>query len=158
MRHWLFFERETTDALFCCTFLTNRYCGDWFFFFCARVPTQRWTSRNKRERERKTAVVAPSVRKVPQLYSPKASYIATQLYLGYAQVIFASRVLKANISPQDKSCYEEWRCYAPYWISLKLQVSISLFRNISPKARYSKEYHCETCLTISLNILIFEIG
>ena len=48
------------------------------------------------------------MRKVPQLYSPKASYIATQLYLGYAQVIFASRVFGANI------------------ISLKLQVSISL--------------------------------
>ncbi len=84
--------------------------------------------------------MAPSVRKVPQLYSRAASDIASQLYLGYAQVIFASRVLGANI------------------ISLKLQVSISLFRNISPKARYSKEYHCETCLTISLNILIFEIG
>lgn len=41
--------------------------------------------------------MAPSVRKVPQLYSPKASDIASQLYLGYAQVIFASRVLKANI-------------------------------------------------------------
>ena len=76
---------------------------------------------------------------MPQLYSPKASDIASQLYLGYAQVIFASRVLKANI------------------ISLKRQVSISLFRNISPLARYSKEYHCETCLAISLNILIFEI-
>ncbi len=85
-------------------------------------------------------IVAPSVRKVPQLYSRAASYIATQLYLGYAQVIFASRVFGANI------------------ISLKLQVSISLFRNISPLARYSKEYHCETCLTISLNILVFEIG
>mgnify|MGYP003451217165 CR=1 FL=1 len=42
---------------------------------------------------KKVFFVAPSVRKVPQLYSPKASYIATQLYLGYAQVIFASRVL-----------------------------------------------------------------
>ena len=52
--------------------------------------------------------MAPSVRKVPQLYSPNASDIASQLYLGYAQVIFASRVLKANI------------------ISLKRQVSISL--------------------------------
>ena len=88
----------------------------------------------------KSLLVAPSVRKVPQLYSRAASYIATQLYLGYAQVIFASRVLKANI------------------ISLKRQVSISLFRNISPLARCSKEYHCETSLTISLNILIFEIG
>ena len=89
---------------------------------------------------KKTSFVAPSVRKVPQLYSRAASDIATQLYLGYAQVIFASRVFGANI------------------ISLKLQVSISLFRNISPSARYSKEYHCETCLTISLNILVFEIG
>ena len=53
-------------------------------------------------------LVAPSVRKVPQLYSPKASDIASQLYLGYAQVIFALRVLKANI------------------ISMKLQVSVSL--------------------------------
>ena len=52
--------------------------------------------------------MAPSVRKVPQLYSRAASDIASQLYLGYAQVIFASRVLKANI------------------ISLKRQVSISL--------------------------------
>ena len=60
---------------------------------------------NKKER---LPIVAPSVRKVPQLYSPKASYIASQLYLGYAQVIFASRVFGANI------------------ISLKLQVSISL--------------------------------
>ena len=81
-------------------------------------------------------LVAPSVRKVPQLYSRAASDIASQLYLGYAQVIFASRVLKANI------------------ISLKRQVSISLFRNISPLARYSKEYHCETCLTISLIVII----
>ena len=41
--------------------------------------------------------MAPSVRKVPQLYSPKASDIASQLYLGYAQVIFASQVLEADI-------------------------------------------------------------
>ena len=60
------------------------------------------------KRIEKGAFVAPSLRRVPQLYSPKASYIATQLYLGYAQVIFASRVLGANI------------------ISLKRQVSISL--------------------------------
>ena len=48
------------------------------------------------------------------------------------QVIFALRVLRANIIP------------------LKLQVSISLCR----KAKY----HCETCLTISLIIFIFEMG
>lgn len=51
--------------------------------------------------------MAPSVRKVPQLYSPKASDIASQLYLGYAQVIFASRVLKANynITKTDRFSY-----------------------------------------------------
>jgi hypothetical protein len=77
--------------------------------------------------------VAPSVRKVPQLYSPKASDIASQLYLGYAQVIFVSRVLKANI------------------ISLKLQVSISLCaitQNIT--VRTVSQYH--------LIFLFFEIG
>ena len=31
-------------------------------------------------RHKKRALVALSVRKVPQLYSPKASYIASQLY------------------------------------------------------------------------------
>ena len=41
--------------------------------------------------------MAPSVRKVPQLYSRAASDIASQLYLGYAQVIFASQVLEADI-------------------------------------------------------------
>ncbi len=54
----------------------------------------------------------------------KASFIAPQCYLGFAQVVFASRVLEADIIP------------------LKLQVLISLCR----KAKYN----CETCLTISL--------
>ena len=86
--------------------------------------------------------MAPDLRKAPQLYSPSHRGPYDNKVVagsGYAQVIFASRVFLANI------------------ISLKLQVSILLFRNISPLARYSKEYHCETCLTISLNILIFEI-
>jgi hypothetical protein len=63
-----------------------------------------------------------------------------QLYDALHRDIVLRTVLEANI------------------ISLKLKVSISLFRNISPLARYSKEYHCETCLTISLIIFIFEIG
>ena len=71
-----------------------------------------------------TCFVAPSVRKVPQLYSRAASDIASQLYLGYAQVIFASRVFGANI------------------LSLKRQVSISLCvitQNIT--ANDSLQYH-----------------
>ena len=40
--------------------------------------------------------MAPDLRKVPQLYSPKASDIASQLYLGYAQVIFALRDFKGE--------------------------------------------------------------
>ena len=78
-------------------------------------------------------VVAPSVRKVPQLYSPKASDIASQLYLGYAQVIFASRVLGGE-----------------YNITETASFNITL--------RDNAKYRCETCLTISLNILIFDIA
>ena len=62
-----------------------------------------------------------------------ASYIATQLYLGYAQVIFASRVF-----------------WGEYNITETASFNITL--------RDNAKYHCETCLTISLNILIFEIG
>ena len=39
-----------------------------------------------------------------QFYSPKASYIALQLYLDFVQVIFALQVWKANrisLSPTD---------------------------------------------------------
>ena len=59
----------------------------------AAVRKARFLQRKKAE----LLIEAPSVRKVPQLYSRAASDIASQLYLGYAQVIFASRVLKANI-------------------------------------------------------------
>ena len=63
----------------------------------------------------------------------KASSIASQLYYAAHSYIALRAVLKANI------------------ISLKPQgFNITL--------RDKAKYHCETCLTISLIVLIFEIG
>lgn len=45
------------------------------------------------------AVGVVPVRIQRQFYSPKASGISSQLYLDFVQVIFASRVLKANKIP-----------------------------------------------------------
>ena len=51
----------------------------------------------KTEMVKRTTVEAPSVRKVPQLYSPKASYIASQLYDATHRDIVLRTVLMANI-------------------------------------------------------------
>ena len=47
--------------------------------------------------QKRPAVEAPSVRKVPQLYSPKASYIASQLYYATHSYIALRAVLRADI-------------------------------------------------------------
>ena len=51
----------------------------------------------KKRTKKSTRIEAPSVRKVPQLYSPKASYIALQLYYATHRDIVLRAVLMANI-------------------------------------------------------------
>ena len=66
--------------------------------------------------------MAPSVRKVPQLYLPKTSDIASQLYLGFAQVIFASRVFKGEYNITEIIRFQ-YHCETSLTISLVFEMS-----------------------------------
>ena len=105
--------------------------------------------------------MAPSVRKVPQLYSRAASDIASQLYLGYAQVIFASRDFKGeyNITKTDRFSYHFCRkakislqtivCN----ITLPTEKEFLFFRRVLPFSKYVTYY--DTFTTFVQSVICF---
>ena len=97
---------------------------------------------------------------MPQLYSPLASYIASQLYLDYVQVIFASRILEANIISLVTFILEIGIIlkYVTHYDTFKLKVSFfnikenweKLLYEVSPKEASFLSYQLQYILFVSL--------
>ena len=80
---------------------------------------------------------------MPQLYSPIGEWYCFAVIFGMKSKWYSLREF-----------------YGEYNITETIGFNITFFFKISRLGRgiFKRKYHCETCLTISLIILIFEIG